>query len=294
MAIKVNGVQISIQDSAKQTPVEPTDKDLMERVSLLPVESQNKAMKIIEENSRTLALFIINAEIAEHTARSRFSSLREKLSSDSKVQLPIKNLRTASMWLTDNEANYDKLYLSQTLKNTVQESHRSCLYFDSGIDIELPILAWFQNIIMCDPIFKEESAIDAFLAHLQQYGKIEYDKTERIIILNFSWSVITIALVDSLHNEEYILPDMKIWVLLAYLKYPIDMQKEIFEIKWIKDKLMWDFYFYDNRSDLRDPEKHWFRDLWDWIKQSHNKKLVFSYKTPFRKPIQLPNASDFF
>lgn len=282
--------QISVSDAVKKDRAEMDirlKKETTKRIGMLPEEMRDRLLQALEESPLESVILSVQ-EIEEQIAFRQLKAILPR------TLLPVaSNLKSDSIWLRANEQNFDKLRLSQNLRTILPDSHKVWLYFDSGYDIELPILAGLSQVLMCDPLWKNSDAIAYFIKSLDKYGTFKFNEKEMRWTLSWDFWAIEIIFIDSEHHEEYNLPEVEIWTILAYLKYSDDMKWEIFEIPWIKRRLKLDFFFYDNRRGIQNPEWIGFNAICNWIFQALDWEKVLSYTSPTKQERILPDASNY-
>jgi len=72
--------------------------------------------------------------------------------------------------------NYYKARMAINLKSIIEESgvsHAPIMYIASGLDIEFPLLLQARHIIMVDPCFSREDAVNQIIAKVNQYDSYE-------------------------------------------------------------------------------------------------------------------------
>lgn len=214
----------------------------------------------------------------------------------------IPELRSSSWWRTSSVLeNLDKLNLATQIRAIQDKCIReSCLYYDAWIDIELPLLAWFQDIVMFDTVFMKEHVIGLMIDKIKKYGSVKWltkdmhnpDISSFSLSMSDATNPIGIHIVPFSHWDRRVLDGFRFWFLLGFLKYP-EPEKEIYQIDSIQWCIEDTFLYYDDRSCLGEPTLFWFQNIpgsiiWKCI----DKELSRTYVSPY-KPQRFPDASKY-
>jgi hypothetical protein len=149
------------------------------------------------------------------------------------------------------------------------------------LDVELPLLIWFDKIILSDKAFSLGGWIlDTLKQILKKYWKIREEENKIFLSLKV-WRIIEFVTLS--YGEDDYDSDLPIWFLLTYLKHP--MNKELFEIEWVRKNLSFPFYFHDDRKKIKEEEieNHWGKWVWSNVFYFDSDSIL-EYKTPWKKP----------